>query len=150
MRGRSLIERFDLAPCFTVTDGVASAGCWIVRCRHCSAGWLPSHTARSLANLIEHARDRHGITIVRRPRVERTIERRIVIAIDGHIIKTILDHVSVARADYERGGAVTIDCTYAPAPPVLTAGPAASPATLAAAAAADRWAADVEAWRRTL
>lgn len=63
---RSLIEQIDLSPCYAVSDGGAS---WIVRCRHCSAGWLPSKDSRAgLAPLLRHARKKHKIRLQSIPR----------------------------------------------------------------------------------
>jgi hypothetical protein len=144
MGARSLIERFDLSPCFIVKDG---GDCWVVRCRHCAAGWLPqkcrSRGSRgSVPNLLEHARG-HGLELRRRPRVKRPIERRLVVRLNGRVIKTIRNRISLARAALEDGGDVTIECTYAAAP----AGPPATPVSPADARRRSQlWAAAVDRW----
>jgi hypothetical protein len=140
-RSRNLLERFDLSPCFTVTDGGA---CWILNCRHCTAGWLPKKNHRCVDNLIEHAHT-HGVMLRRRPRVAKTIERRLVIRIGGHIVKSIRQNISVARADLERGGNVTIDCTYGPTP-VASVPPATPVLATPQPTKSQLWSAAVQAW----
>jgi hypothetical protein len=95
---RTLIERVDLSPCFDVAEvGAGGAAGWVVRCRKCSAGWLPNRRAFGGAAtylvdvLIEHAA-RHKIRLKRKARPplagrERSVIRTIVVTLDGRVIK---------------------------------------------------------------
>lgn len=61
---RSFIDQLDLEPCYAVTDG---GTCWVVRCKRCSAGWLPSKTSNAgLTPLLFHAKRRHKVKLRRR------------------------------------------------------------------------------------
>jgi hypothetical protein len=46
----------ELATCFTIAD---TGNGRVIRCRHCSAGWLPNRTDDITETLIEHARTAH-------------------------------------------------------------------------------------------
>jgi hypothetical protein len=141
---RTLIERVDLSPCFDVAD--AGGAGWVVRCRKCSAGWLPSRRAIGAATylvdvLIEHAA-RHKIRLKRKARPplagrERSVIRTIVVTIDGRVIKKSLQLITrqLALAECEplveqrrhRDGEKMIDVhiTYALHQPAAHAGAAA-------------------------
>jgi hypothetical protein len=93
---RTLIERVDLSPCFDVAE--AGAAGWVVRCRKCSAGWLPNRRAFGGAAtylvdvLIEHAARQHKVRLKRKARPplagrERSVIRTIVVTLDGRVIK---------------------------------------------------------------
>lgn len=55
--------------CFEIKDG---GSCWIILCRRCSAGWLPSKDGHDPKPMIEHAMSHHKL-LTRVEELERQI-----------------------------------------------------------------------------
>lgn len=106
------ITSIDLSPCYRVHDAGESL---VIRCRHCSAGWIPKHSADGRP-LIEHAYT-HRVRLPRIPVTPRPIVRTIQVIIDGRVIRTLRQRLTIDRAQREQLAITTLIISYAPDEP---------------------------------